>query len=383
MVGELIKNKQEYAANGNRISNWFAAYPTLDISGTAMVFIPAFIKPTRSHAKLPSLDFSRTAKNSTKGVETTVVLDLNILSKMKDVVFNSNAYESSGLRSVISKFNKLPLVLTPGFALAEADEAYTDILWGSWEVFLSIYCPAYADTPNATRDKNNHGRGRKFITLPVGDQRMQSIAYLAILAISVIAKRDEHLPPEKKFEAYVDFMCSRADMLSAVEAEVARYCFFDKSTETDIAFRNSSETIRKNFMKGGGTPEVRLEKALNSARDINYYRVVATLSNKELDGKIQDTWLLTADDGLKRLAESIYFVPDFDGSYSKTVKLVRNQSQKTSKYWKFCDMLFADSIAKRNSLGDSVHESGWSESHVQQIFDCIREQEDIVRALYV
>lgn len=347
-----------------------------------MAFIPTIIKPTRTHAALPALDFSRAAKNSRKGIETTVVLDLNILSKMNEVVLNPNEYESSGLKPVVSMFNKLPIVLSPGFALGEADDAYADALWNSWEVFLSRYCPTYGDTPNATKDKNNHGRGRKFERLPDGDRHMQSIAYLAILAIHVIAKRDEHLSPEGKFEAYVDFMCSRADMLSAVEAEVARYCFFDRTTEKNIAFRNFSETIRKNFMKGG-VPEIRLEKALNSARDINYYRVVATCSNEELDGKIQDTWLLTADEGLKNLTQSIYFVPGFDGSDSKAVKLVRNQSQKASAYWQFCDELFADRVVQRNGWGGGTREPGWSESHFQQIFDCITEQEDYVRALYV
>lgn len=347
-----------------------------------MAFSPLIIKPTRTHTKLPVLDFSRAAKNSRKGIETTVVLDLNVLSKMNEVVANPSEYETSGLKPVVSMFNKLPIVLSPGFALGEADKAYVDALWYSWEEFLGQYCPTYVDTPNATRDKSNHGRGRKFETLPDGDRHMQSIAYLAMLTIQVIAKRDAHLSPEEKFHAYVEFMSSRADILSAVEAEVARYCFFDRAAEKNIAFRNFAEIICKNFMKGGAA-EKRLERALNAARDINYYRVVAAKSNEELDGKVQDTWLLTADEGLKNLAQSIYFVPGFDGSDSKAVKLVRNQAQKTSAYWKFCDELFADQIAHRNGWGDNLKERGWSESGFQQLFDCINEQESHVRALYV
>lgn len=346
-----------------------------------MGFSPLIIKPTRTHAKLPVLDFSRAAKNARKGVETTVVLDLNILSKMNEVVANPNEYETSGLKAVVSMFNRLPIVLSPGFALGEADKAYVDALWCSWEEFLAQYCPTYVDTPNATRDKDNHGRGRKFETLPEGDRHMQSIAYLAMLTIQVIAKRDAHLSSEEKFHAYVKFMSSRANMLSAVEAEVARYCFFDRSEEKNIAFRNFSEIIYKNFMKGGAA-EKRLERALNSARDINYYRVVAAKSNEELDGKVQDTWLLTADEGLKNLAQSIYFVPGFDGSDSKAVKLVRNQEQKTSAYWQFCDDMFANQVWHRNGWGSNLKERGWSESSFQRLVDCINEQEGHVRALY-
>ena len=133
----------------------------------------------------------------------------------------------------------------------------------------------------------------------------------------------------------------------------------------------------------GGSAEKRLERALNAARDINYYRVVAAKSNEKLDGKVQDTWLLTADEGLKNLAQSIFFLPGFDGSDSKAVKLVRNQAQKTSAYWQFCDELFADQIAHRNGWGSNLTEREWSESGFQQLFDCINEQEGHVRALYV
>lgn len=313
-----------------------------------MGFSPLIIKPTRTNAKLPLLNYSIVEKNLRKGIETTVVLDLNILSKMNEVVINPNEYETSGLKPIVSMFNKLPIVLSPGFALGEADKTYVDMLWYSWEEFLGRYCPTYVDTPNATRDKLNHDEiGRKFETLPDADRHMHSIAYLSMLTIQVIAKRDVHLSPEEKFHAYVEYMSSSADMLSAVEAEVARYCFFDRSSENDIAFRYFSEIICRNFMKGGAI-EKRLERALNSARDINYYRVVASKSNEELDGKIQDTWLLTADDGLKNLAKSIYFVPGFDGSDSKLVKLVRNKAQKKSAYWQSCDELFDYQITQRN-----------------------------------
>ena len=215
-----------------------------------------------------------------------------------------------------------------------------------------------------------------------GDRYMQSIAYLAILAIQVITKRDVCHSPEEKFQTYVEFMCSRADMLSAVEAEVARYYFFDRTAEKDIVLRNFAGIICNNFMKGG-TKEKRLDRALNSARDINYYRVVAASSNERLDGKIQDTWLLTADDGLKSLAKSIYFIPGFDGSDSKAIKLNRTRSQKISAYWQFCDELFADRIKYRNGWRNNFKEREWGESSFQQVFDCINELEQYMRALYV
>ena len=62
---------------------------------------------------MPVLDFARAAKNLRNGVETTVVFDLNILSKMNEVIANVIEYEASGLKPVVSMLNKLPIVLSP------------------------------------------------------------------------------------------------------------------------------------------------------------------------------------------------------------------------------------------------------------------------------
>ncbi len=200
---------------------------------------------------------------------------------------------------------------------------------------------------------------------------------MAILTISVIAG-DTNLTPEGKFEKYVEYMSTNADMLSAIESEVARYCFFDRTHEKNIAFKNFSEVIRDNFIKGGKA-EKKLMKALNPARDIMYYRAVAMQSSRALDGKVQDTWLVTADDGLKNLSQSIYFLPGFDGSDSKAVKFVRNQSQKQSSYWRYCDALFEDTVLRRMGRQSSDQCDSDDKKQFQRLFDCIAEQEARLR----
>jgi hypothetical protein len=347
-----------------------------------MSFQPVAIKPSRAHAALPELNYSRVAKNARKGVETTVVLDLNILSKMNEVMSGKSSFETSGLKSMVTKFNNLPITLSPGFALAEVDETYADALWSAWEAFLAKYCPRFVDTPNATKEKENHSRGRRFDALPEGDRHVQAITYLAILTIHIIAASEQYRSPEDKFSGYVRYMCTHADMLSAIEAEVARYCFFSVADEKDKAFANVAREIRKNFMKRGRF-EMRLEKALNSARDITYYRATAMQSNEDFDGRTQDTWLFTADDGLKNLARSIFFVPGFDGSDSKAVRIVRSHAQKRSSYWRYCDELFARVNSERTRVLVGAKEPEWHEEQFQKIFDCIKRQEDKLRELHV
>ena len=345
-----------------------------------MSFRPVAIKPSRAHAALPELNYSRAAKNARKGVETTVVLDLNILSKMNEVTSGKCSLEESGLKSMTTKFNKLPITLSPGFALAEVDETYADALWCAWEAFLAKYCPRFVDTPNASKVKENHARGRRFDALPEGDRYVQAITYLAILTIQIIAASPQYRSPEDKFSGYVDYMCTHADMLSAIEAEVARYCFFSAGEEKDIVLVNVAREIRENFLKRGRS-EIRLENALNSARDITYYRATALHSNEDFDGRTQDTWLFTADDGLKNLARSIFFVPGFDGSDSKAVRVVRNSAQKRSPYWTYCDELFARLNSERTHTLVGAKEPEWHKAQFQRIFDCIKRQEDKLREL--
>lgn len=168
-----------------------------------------------------------------------------------------------------------------------------------------------------------------------------------MLAIQVIAKENSGISPELKFSSYVSYMTSVANVLSAVEAEVAKYWFFDRTAVTEDGFKASCKKIRDNFNKGG-KGQGRLDYILNSARDLMYYRVTAISDGKKLDGRLQDTWLLTADQGLLELSKSIYFCP-YEGTLAKYVSFSRHPEQVSDPYWKFCDQLLADTVENRRT----------------------------------
>lgn len=301
-------------------------------------FNPRIIKPSRFQSKSPALKRARCIKNHLNNVETSLVFDLNILSKMNKVVCGETSINQSGLVDLVTILNKLPaLYLTPGFAIAEISHEYLNTVTNSYEVFLDKYCPGYKDAPNATHDyKNLNSKPTEFLKLDKSEKYLNSISYLGILRIQI----EEHInqgTQYDKYNEYLSYMINVADMVGVVESEVAKYVFSDYSQIKDQKFKIFSSKIKKNFKKTSGDSTVTLKKCLNAARDIMYYRTTADRSNEYIDGKLQDTWLVTADEGLCNLTDSIHFLPNMDKSDSKYVSYVRCKEQKKSQYWRYCD----------------------------------------------
>jgi hypothetical protein len=340
-----------------------------------MTFKPEFIKPVRHHDRLSDLSSGRVHNNKKKNIETTIVLDLNILSKMKEVISNEINYKESGLQTVVKAFNSLPLYLSPGFSFNEVDRNYYEILYESWETFMLKYCPGYVDAPNSLSLPLAKNSTRLFKELPMAEKYFHAISYLSMLLIQVIHKNYNHLSPEQKFQYYVNYMISTADILSAIESEIAKYCFCDTISYKKLDFQIFCKIIKNNFLKGGNKKNL-LKNALNSASDIVYYRAVAAQSNEKLDGITQDTWLLSADNGLKCIAKSVYFTPNFEGSDCKAVKFVRNEIQKKSPYWKYCDDMFIYYNIARNKGSHQNISQEITSAKLDHIIICAKKLED-------
>jgi hypothetical protein len=342
-------------------------------------FTPRIIRPSRNTSKSPDLKMARCIKNHKKGVETSLILDLNILSKMREVVDTKKVeYRNSGLAGLVKILNTMPaLYLSPGFAISEVHQDYLASLMESYEVFLEKYCPGYTDTPNATKNyKNLNDRPSEFVKLEKAEKYFNSVAYLGILRIQIVDRNDSR-DPLLKYESYLSYMIEKADMVGAIESEAAKYVFSDIESITDPKFRVFSSKIRKNFKKGGESSEKLLKNCLNAARDIMYYRATADRSNEYVDGKLQDTWLVTADDGLSNLSESIHFVPNIDGSDSKYVSFVRGQEQKKSSYWRYCDETTINNLNYRQLVREQSNDKYRLESKdFDSLLKCISKSED-------
>lgn len=347
-------------------------------------FNPEIIKPSRLTSKSPELKITRCIKNYRTGIETSLTLDLNILSKMREVVATKNInFATSGLATLVKFLNKAPgLHLCPGIAISEAHQDYLESLMDSYEVFLKKHCPSYIDTPNATKNyKNVTSKPSTFTGLSKGEKYFNAVAYLGIIRTQIEDRKNSN-DPITKFKNYLSYMTEKADMVGAIESEAAKYVFNDTSTIKDNTFKHFAQKIKKNFKKGGESPEKVIKSSLNSARDIMYYRATATHSNERLDGKLQDTWLVTADEGLFNLSKSIHFVPNLEGSDSKYFSLVRCNEQKKSPYWNYCDSAIIETINLRQitrELSNTEYYPG--PNSLDSILECISDSESELSSL--
>lgn len=312
-----------------------------------MSFSVHIIKPCRMQKNMPLLDKTRTLTNARKFTETSLVLDLNILSKMHEVMTGETKYRESGLFEFVETIKKLPnIYLSPGFATYEVFADMQRDICASFESFLSIYAKKFIDAPNAIRDflletpivKNG------FVDLTEGEKYLCAIPYLSMLEIWLITTKHNDLKPHEKYSVYLDFMTTMVNTIGAIENEVAKFVFCNSNDILDKNFQRICKTIKENFNKRPNNDNIDkvLKDRLNAARDIAYYRFTALQSNEFLDGKLQDTWLATGDSGLKELSSFIYFVPHLE-SDSKYIACHRNDAQKNSEYWRYCDAL-SDSV---------------------------------------
>ena len=297
------------------------------------------LKPCRSSDSTPEFNAERSLANLSRGVETCLVLDLNILNHIKNYQQISAVERSPQLLGDVAAIKKIlctpGLFLAPGFAIGEADEKYLDELSHSYEEFLSAELSGYADAPNAIPIGRDRRRSRQFKSLSDDDRLVFALAHLALLKVHDMLLFEKALSPEAKFDMYLEYMDGVANIVPGIETEVAKHCFFKPAASDRDNFLGRSEAIRDNFNKGG-RGEKRVDRILNGARDVMLIRTAAAKDGKALDGKIQDTWLLTTDVGLAALCSSIYFFPA-DGERAKFTRTVEAPYRVKNSYWRYVD----------------------------------------------
>lgn len=314
-----------------------------------MSYVPQFVKPSRRSPDSPSLT-RRVTTNVLQGKETTLVLDLNVLSAMRKVASQELSLAEAGLTNFVAFLRTHPVALAPGYALREAAKEHTGSLIQGYERFLSIHCPSYNFIPTSSHNYSSSGDSRDFQELDLAEKSTLLGPYIAMLVVQVIDKEFQTASPERKFKAFVDYMAMEVNLLSGIETEVAMYWFYSRGDLDDEGsegeFKRRCKAIRDNFHKGGRGVK-RLRRTLNYARDLWYLRVTDFQDGKLLDGVIQDTWFVTADRPLVELAKSVYFYPR-DSESAKHFALSRGPIQESNPYWRYCDRVFRGITKKRS-----------------------------------
>ncbi|QJI18738.1 MULTISPECIES: hypothetical protein [unclassified Pseudomonas] len=319
-----------------------------------------FIKPCRKTDSSPRLTPNIVAENKRRGIETTLLLDLNILIRMEDVILRKHSPNDFDLTRLINFINLCPsesLCLTPGLALSEVHPKFKKLSFEIYEVFLSIFCPGMVDHPTATRNTLNEEertRAYEFSELSIEEQYLYSVSLFSLMQIHIISAKHHNLSGVEKFELYLARVCGDIDMLSAVEAEIAKYCFCDKKLKYSKALNDKIEHIKENFMSGNSKPKQRFINIFNGVQDLKYIRGALEFSQEYFYGKPQDTWIATLDSKLYWLSESVHHYPVAGERDGKYFSIVRSPDQETCDYWMSVDRLQEHLQEKRRLNGKGV-----------------------------
>lgn len=321
-----------------------------------------FIKPNHLGTSIPKLSIETVKVNKLKKIETTLILDNNILVKIERVVKNGNKWSSvleSGLNNLVEFLQNCPpcsICLSPAFAFNEMPPQKAQSAREAYEFFCEKHLPTFLDTPNSTNNYydgviENYG----FSDLSITAQKVLSISYLHFIYLNYIYNF-LNVTPIEKFKAYIDLLDTKVDLLSNTEIEIAKYCFCDITTIKDKFTTDLVKNIRKNsikvseYKKNPRLPKnlAEIQKiAFNAASDIHLLHVANVMDGQYLDGIKQDCWVATLDKKLASFSNFFHQV-GINGelkpySVSSAPKPIQEQ-----KYWHLAHEYFClKSISRR------------------------------------
>lgn len=264
-----------------------------------------FFRPSHPLNKREKLDIDLIRRNIAVGIETTLLIDTNLLIAIEKTVKlgnTSSIMEQAGLKRLVSLALGSPpksLCLSPGLALAEMPPALASRAQSAYQSFCKVHLPTFADTPNTI---NSIFEGKVvdygFNDLEEAKKKLLAIPYYALLILN-LADKQSKAKPQVKFERYIEELANNLNVLSAKEIEIAKHCLFEPkaSDKTKIDLRKK---LRSNFLKtkedkGISSAKDAFSVAFNGACDLTLINAATRLQRNGLDGVTQDCWVVTAD----------------------------------------------------------------------------------------
>lgn len=301
-----------------------------------------FIKAGRSVEGAVKLDPVLVAINKYRGVETTIILDANVIISMERVVDNGNKWSSvkeQGLHNLIKLLQKCPpqsACLSPGLALKEMPPELAKQAKEKYELFFAKHLPGFVDTPNSV-DSNYRGKKHDygFKDLDEGARAVLAIPFACILYLNLIENSFSGTPIEKFF-AYLDCLETEVDVLSVTEIEIAKYCFANPPADCRVTIELRKK-IRRNFLKTGegklpsSFSEV-MNVAFNGACDIHLLQSANAIDQNGLDGIEQDCWIATQDKKLFDFCSFFHHVSQ-DGEVGRYAASTIHPEHLKDPYW--------------------------------------------------
>ena len=301
-----------------------------------------FFRPSRTSKSEPVLNPVLIAENASHGIETTLILDTNVLIEMERVVKGGNKrslLKEHGLHNLIDLLNRCPpksVFLSPGMAFDEMPPALAEQSRQHFDLFCDAHLPSFVDTPNSTR-KIYSGKAADYgyLDLEPMAQAFLAIPYTSLLYLNIIDKSFPGKPIEK-FQEFLRRLSSDMDILSSKEVEIAKYCFADPPATARETI-DLKKLLRSNFLKtkkdkAVHTYEDAVAVAFNGACDLTLINFANVMQTRGLDGKRQDCCIATRDKKLFEFSKAIHYL-SADGEAGLFTVATQLPEHQSDEYW--------------------------------------------------
>lgn len=300
-----------------------------------------FIKSSHPSTGEPQLNPVKVGYNSLNNIETTLILDANILIAMERVVKKGNKWpllKEHGLHNLVKLLKRCPpqsVCISPGISLEEMPPAIAEVSRVYYEEFCSIYLPGFIDIPNCVyQSYSGKDRDYGFQDLAKEARAILALPFVSLLLLIIIDLKN--ISPVNKFIEYLDSLESTLDILSAKEIEIAKYCFAVPA-ENSKSLINIRRTLRKNFLK---TEKEKLSKnfeevmkvAFNGACDLHLINSANVIDQNGIDGVKQDCWIATQDKKLVEFSKIFNYI-NIDGEAGKFAASSIFEEHTQDEYW--------------------------------------------------
>ncbi|MDR2215139.1 MAG: hypothetical protein LBE59_04780 [Nevskiaceae bacterium] len=303
-----------------------------------------FFRPSRVTEAEPILNPDVVATNARRGVETTLLLDTNVLIRMEYVVKGGNKrhlLKEHGLHNLVNLLGRCPpksICLSPGLAFEEMPPACAERSRIFYETFCAVHLPQFIDTPNCDhRAFAGKDRNYGYLDLEPARQALLAIPYTSLLYLIIIDKSFSG-GAIQKFKEFLRRLSCDLDILSAKETEIAKYCFAEGSLAGEI--KDVRDALRDNFLKTRGkkskliqTYDQAIATAFNGANDLAFINAANIVQTRGLDGVPQDCWIATCDKKLFAFSRIFHYL-NVDGEAGKYAVTHAFSEQHRDEYWR-------------------------------------------------
>lgn len=152
-----------------------------------------FIKPAQPISGEATLNLNRDIGNKLAGIETTLILDTNVLIQIERVVKNGNKkslLKTKGLQNLVDFLSRCPpqsICLSPGQSFYEMPPQLAESAREAFDAFCEEHLPGFVDTPNCIRKKFDGPEARYgYFDLPYEVQTVFGHTFTSLLLLQLV-----------------------------------------------------------------------------------------------------------------------------------------------------------------------------------------------------